>query len=166
MAFEFHLPDLAEGMAEAEVVSWKVKEGEPVELDQPIVEVMSDKATVEIPSPRAGTLSKIHYQEGEVGKVGEVLFIIDEAGAAASPPPAPGAPTTTAVTPPVQTAVPAKARGGAAEGTMAPPLGGTTRGASGRVLATPSTRRLARQLGVDSAQYELRGNTVELPPMM
>ena len=157
MAFEFHLPDLAEGMAEAEVVSWKVKEGEPVELDQPIVEVMSDKATVEIPSPRAGTLSKIHYQEGEVCKVGEVLFIIDEAGAAASPPPAPGAPTTTAVTPPVQTAVPAKARGGAAEGTMAPPLGGTTRGASGRVLATPSTRRLARQLGVELSAVRATG---------
>ena len=70
MAFEFHLPDLAEGMAEAEIVAWKVKVGDKVKLDQPLVEVMSDKATVEIGSPRAGTLSKINFAEGQVCPVG------------------------------------------------------------------------------------------------
>jgi pyruvate/2-oxoglutarate dehydrogenase complex dihydrolipoamide acyltransferase (E2) component len=94
MAFEFHLPDLAEGMTEAEVVGWKVKEGDQVAIDQPIVEVMSDKATVEIPSPRAGVLSRINYKEGQVCKVGEVLFVIDEVGAVAA------APQPTAARPP------------------------------------------------------------------
>ena len=89
MAFEFHLPDLAEGMTEAEVVGWKVKEGDAVALDQPLVEVMSDKATVEIPSPRAGRLSRINFREGQVCKVGEVLFVIDEGAGAAAAPPAP-----------------------------------------------------------------------------
>ena len=55
MAFEFHLPDIGEGVVEGEIVSWKVKVGDVVKLDQPIVEIMTDKATVEIPSPRATT---------------------------------------------------------------------------------------------------------------
>ena len=54
MAFEFKLPDIGEGVAEGEIVEWQVKEGDAVKLDQPMVEVMTDKATVEIPSPRAG----------------------------------------------------------------------------------------------------------------
>ncbi|MFT7619065.1 MAG: pyruvate/2-oxoglutarate dehydrogenase complex dihydrolipoamide acyltransferase (E2) component, partial [Planctomycetota bacterium] len=55
MAFEFKLPDLGEGVAEGEIVEWKVAVGDTVTEDQPLVEVMTDKATVEIPSPRAGT---------------------------------------------------------------------------------------------------------------
>src|SRR5918911_1627741 len=71
MAFQFHLPDIGEGVVEGEIVSWKVKEGDKVKLDQPLVEVMTDKATVELPSPRAGTVRK-------------VLVTIDEDGAAPS----------------------------------------------------------------------------------
>jgi pyruvate/2-oxoglutarate dehydrogenase complex dihydrolipoamide acyltransferase (E2) component len=70
MAFEFHLPDIGEGVVEGEIVAWKVKVGDVVRLDQPIVEIMTDKATVEIPSPRAGTIAKINYAEGQICPVG------------------------------------------------------------------------------------------------
>jgi pyruvate dehydrogenase E2 component (dihydrolipoamide acetyltransferase) len=169
MAFEFHLPDLAEGMTEAEVVGWKVKEGEAVALDQPLVEVMSDKATVEIPSPRAGTLKRINFREGQVCKVGEVLFVIEEGSASASASaPAPAArgqaaPTQASpaqVAPPAGAPVPASSGNGqgarevaAAARAARPEVAGAevidARGSRGRVLATPATRRLARTLGVD-----------------
>ena len=57
MAFDFYMPDIGEGVVEGEIVGWKVKEGDRVKLDQPIVEVMTDKATVELPSPRAGVIA-------------------------------------------------------------------------------------------------------------
>ncbi|HWM84929.1 MAG TPA: dihydrolipoamide acetyltransferase family protein [Kofleriaceae bacterium] len=151
MAFEFHLPDLAEGMTEAEVVGWKVKEGDTVTLDQPLVEVMSDKATVEIPSPRAGTLKQINFREGQVCKVGEVLFVIEEAGKAAT-------------AAPVKAPAAAPAAAGNGHGAREAPVVRAAPAASRdmpevvdarpgeRVLATPATRKLARQLGV-----ELRG---------
>src|SRR3984885_2784293 len=107
MAFDFYMPDIGEGVVEGEIVAWKVKEGDRVKLDQPIVEVMTDKATVELPSPRAGTIAKINYKDGEICPVGKVLVVIDEDGApAASPPPPPKAhaPTPPAQ-PPVQRAV-------------------------------------------------------------
>jgi pyruvate dehydrogenase E2 component (dihydrolipoamide acetyltransferase) len=89
MAFNFYMPDIGEGVVEGEIVSWKVKQGDRVKLDQPLVEVMTDKATVELPSPRAGTIVKIHYQDGQICPVGQILVTIEEeAGAAASPGPA------------------------------------------------------------------------------
>jgi len=78
MAFEFHLPDIGEGVVEGEIVSWKVAEGDVVKMDQPIVEIMTDKATVEIPSPRAGRIAKINYQAGQICPVGKVLLVIDD----------------------------------------------------------------------------------------
>src|SRR5690348_5574446 len=94
MAFNFFMPDIGEGVVEGEVVSWKVKEGDKVKLDQPLVEVMTDKATVELPSPRAGTIVKINYRDGQICPVGQVLVVIDD-GAGASASPAPAAPHTT-----------------------------------------------------------------------
>ena len=85
MAFEFHLPDIGEGVIEGEIVAWKVAEGDKVALDQPMVEIMTDKATVEIPSPRAGRIAKINYQAGQICPVGQVLVVIDEDGKAAAP---------------------------------------------------------------------------------
>ena len=83
---EYLLPDVGEGLTEAEIVAWKVKVGDTVKLDQPIVEIMTDKATVEIPSPRAGTIAKINYTEGQICPVGQVLLVIDDGkGAAAAP---------------------------------------------------------------------------------
>ena len=84
MAFDFYMPDIGEGVVEGEIVGWKVKEGDTVKLDQPIVEVMTDKATVELPSPRAGVIKKINYKDGEICPVGKVLVVIEEAGAAAA----------------------------------------------------------------------------------
>src|SRR5215468_318692 len=80
MAFDFYMPDIGEGVVEGEIVGWKVKEGDTVKLDQPIVEIMTDKATVEIPSPRAGKIAKINYTDGQVCPVGAVLVVIDDGG--------------------------------------------------------------------------------------
>src|SRR5688572_31957444 len=93
MAFDFYMPDIGEGVVEGEIVSWKVKVGDRVKLDQPIVEVMTDKATVELPSPRAGVITKINYKDGDICPVGKVLVTIAEDGEAPSKdnghPPAP-----------------------------------------------------------------------------
>ena len=78
----FKLPDLGEGLEEAEVVSWLVKEGEEVELNQPIVEVETEKALVQIPSPYAGVVEKLHGDVGDRVKVGAPLVSIKTAGGA------------------------------------------------------------------------------------
>src|SRR5579871_1848344 len=77
MSFEFRLPDIGEGVVEGEVVKWHVKPGDVVREDQPMVEVMTDKATVEIPSPKAGTVREIRAPAGQVAKVGQVMVVID-----------------------------------------------------------------------------------------
>src|SRR5213593_883255 len=70
MAREFKLPDIGEGVHEGEVVKWFVKEGDPVKENDPIVEVMTDKVTVQIPSPVTGKILQLRAKEGEVVKVG------------------------------------------------------------------------------------------------
>ena len=86
MALEFKLPDVGEGIAEGEIVQWLVSVGDVVEEHQPIVEVMTDKATVEIPAPQAGTITEIRGKEGDVIPVGDVIFVLDGAGAPAAGP--------------------------------------------------------------------------------
>jgi pyruvate dehydrogenase E2 component (dihydrolipoamide acetyltransferase) len=88
MVFEFKLPDVGEGIHEGEIVKWHVKSGDVVKEDQLIVEVMTDKATVEITSPRAGRIGELRAKEGQVAKVGDVIVTIEE-GAAGSKPAAP-----------------------------------------------------------------------------
>ena len=75
---DFKLPDLGEGVTEGEIDKWLVKEGDVVEEDDLIVEIITDKATAEIPSPWAGVVSKIHHAEGDVVPVGTVLISIGE----------------------------------------------------------------------------------------
>src|ERR1044071_6775055 len=81
---EFRLPDLGEGMQEDEVRRWLVKPGDTIKLDQPMVEVETDKAVVEIPSPIMGRISDIRVAEGQVAKLGEVLAIFDSVTASNS----------------------------------------------------------------------------------
>jgi pyruvate dehydrogenase E2 component (dihydrolipoamide acetyltransferase) len=124
-------------VVEGEIVKWKVKEGQILEQDQPMVEVMTDKATVEIPSPRPGRVDKILVEEGTICRVGQVMIVIDDGskGEAARA----GGNGKTA--PPA--APPARASAGAS------PASSSAASAAGRVLAAPSTRRLAREMGVD-----------------
>src|SRR5688572_27143161 len=83
--FEFKLPDIGEGVVEGEIVKWLVKEGDAVAEDQPLVEVMTDKATVTIPSPKKGKVLKTHGQEGELAKVHQPLVTLEtEAGGGAA----------------------------------------------------------------------------------
>ncbi|MCP4444059.1 MAG: 2-oxo acid dehydrogenase subunit E2 [Myxococcales bacterium] len=161
MSFKFHLPDLAEGMTEAEVVDWKVAVGDSVALDQPIVEVMSDKATVEIPSPKAGTVEALNYGPGDMCSVGEVLFVINEGGASVAPATASavaefedtaaGATTTVFNAADVAVAVAAGATSAKSSSAGKPVVIDATSGRT-RVLATPATRRVARQVDIDIAQ--------------
>ncbi len=158
MSYEFHLPDLAEGMTEAEVVDWKVAVGDSVTLDQPIVEVMSDKATVEIPCPKAGTVVSLNYGVGDMCNVGEVLFVINESGGATAAPAAseavsefddeaPGATTTV-----FQPKDAASAFSAASHGSSGRPEVIDATAGRAKALATPATRRKARQMGIDLTQ--------------
>ena len=128
MPYDVKLPDIGEGIAEGEIVRWLVKLGEAVREDQPLVEVMTDKASVEIPSPRAGVIAALRAEEGQVVPVGSVIISIALAGDAASP---------AALSPPVAAATTARAP--AAPAVAAP---------AGRVQASPAVRQLARDLGV------------------
>jgi pyruvate/2-oxoglutarate dehydrogenase complex dihydrolipoamide acyltransferase (E2) component len=83
VAYEFKLPDLGEGLTEGEVARWLVSEGDDVSEDQPLVEIQTDKTTVEIPSPAAGKVASILVEEGKVVPVGTVLVVIGEDGSAA-----------------------------------------------------------------------------------
>ena len=140
MPYEFKLPDLGEGVVEGEITRWLVSEGQSVEEDQPMVEVMTDKATVEIPSPVTGTVTKRFGQEGEIIKVGSTMLVIqgkeekeelpDAHVEAQVPEPVPAAPTSETIGP-----------------TPSP----------GPVLATPAVRRLAREMGVNLSQVKGSG---------
>ena len=142
MAFDFYMPDIGEGVVEGEIVGWKVKVGDKVKLDQPLVEVMTDKATVELPSPRAGTIKQINFKDGDICPVGKVLVVIEEEGGATASPGGNGHAKPAAHEPP-RAHVPQHA---------APAAGIQVVDATQtreRVLATPATRRLARQMGVE-----------------
>src|SRR5262245_61873277 len=85
MAFELRLPDIDEGVVEGEVVRWLVKVGDQVREDQPMVEVMTDKSTVEIPSPKAGRIASMTASEGKMCAVGQVMVTTETNGASARP---------------------------------------------------------------------------------
>ncbi|MBI2671780.1 2-oxo acid dehydrogenase subunit E2 [Candidatus Woesearchaeota archaeon] len=86
MPFEFKFPDVGEGIHEGTIVKWHVKIGDKVKEDQQIVSVETDKAVVEIPSPKTGTILKINFKEGEIIKVGQVLVVIGESKEVSSKP--------------------------------------------------------------------------------
>jgi pyruvate dehydrogenase E2 component (dihydrolipoamide acetyltransferase) len=141
MAYEFKFPDIGEGLTEGEIVRWLVKEGDEIKEGQPLVEVETDKALAEIPSPATGVVLKILAKEKEIVKVGQVIVIIGKKGEAlAAPPPRPRsvgvvgeleeapeeAPSVTVTAEPVKTVL-----------------------VSEHALGTPAVRALAKELGVD-----------------
>jgi pyruvate dehydrogenase E2 component (dihydrolipoamide acetyltransferase) len=134
--YEFKLPDIGEGVVEGEIVKWLVKEGDPVAEDQPLVEVMTDKATVTIPSPKKGTVLKTHGKEGDIAKVHGVLVTLQLDADATAP-----------------RAVPLKEA--APPAAVASPREVTSAGE--KVLATPVTRRMAREHGLDLAEINGSG---------
>jgi pyruvate/2-oxoglutarate dehydrogenase complex dihydrolipoamide acyltransferase (E2) component len=136
VAYEFKLPDLGEGLTEGEVARWLVAEGDEIAEDAPLVEIQTDKTTVEIPSPAAGVVARILVAEGEVVPVGTVLVVIG----GDAPGPAPAAPG------------PQEASNSLLQaGRGAAPASG------GRVQATPLVRRVAQELGVDVAAVSPTG---------
>lgn len=142
MSFEFKLPDLGEGVAEGEIINWKVAVGDQVEEDQPLVEIMTDKATVEIPCPKAGTIEAINHEAGAIVPVGDIIVVISgEESATTAPTPtpavaaAPSTPSISSAATPAATAV-------------ATPVAVS----DGKFLATPATRKLARDLAIDLNQ--------------
>ena len=85
MAFVFELPDVGEGVVEAEVVDWKVAIGDQVATDQPLCEITTDKAQIEIASPKSGTITKLYGDPGDIIRVHNPLCEIDESDAPAAP---------------------------------------------------------------------------------
>jgi pyruvate/2-oxoglutarate dehydrogenase complex dihydrolipoamide acyltransferase (E2) component len=145
---EFKLPDLGEGVTEAEIERWLVEEGAEIAEDQPLVEVITDKASAEIPSPFAGLVTRIHVKAGEVVPVGTVLVTIGSAEAAAG-----GAPPDLRSDSPrsAEDVAPALLRNSPAGGAPSSP----TRQAE--VKAMPPVRKLARELGIDLNQVPASG---------
>jgi pyruvate dehydrogenase E2 component (dihydrolipoamide acetyltransferase) len=141
--WEFKLPDVGEGVTEGEIVAWLVAPGDPVREDQPVVEVMTDKATVTIAAPRAGTVVETRGKVGEIVPVHSVLVVFELEGAA---PPAHGGDRngTHAAAPP--TAAGARP---ASPGEAPPAPGGGAGYFSDKPLAAPATRKLAREMRVD-----------------
>ena len=162
--FTFKLPDIGEGISEAEIVGWHVKVGDRVEEDQPIADMMTDKATVEMESPVAGTVVRLAGDPGDQVPIGSMLVEIEvEGDAPAAPPPseetieaetpgeamveeaaapeAPPAPTPTATPTPAPTPEPAVAK-------------------DEPVLASPAVRARAKELGIDLGQVKPNGDRI------
>jgi pyruvate dehydrogenase E2 component (dihydrolipoamide acetyltransferase) len=132
--YEFRLPDIGEGLAEAEVAKWLVSVGDQVKEDQPVVEMMTDKATVELPAPGRGVVVERLAAEGDVVKTGAVLYVLEtetQIGGGGHESPTPAAPE-------------------------ARPVSSPTAEAAG-VLAPPAVRKLAREMGVDLATVKGTG---------
>jgi 2-oxoisovalerate dehydrogenase E2 component (dihydrolipoyl transacylase) len=143
--YVFKLPDLGEGTVEAEIVSWRVKPGDTVAEDDVLVEVMTEKAAVEVPAPVGGRVISTTGAPGEMVPVGAALIVIDTAGAgAATLAPSPGAPAPSA--PSAVASIPsARSSNGAAA-----PAPAVAR--SGRVATSPAVRRRAHEAGIDLQQ--------------
>lgn len=164
MAKDFKLPDLGEGIHEAQVVNVMIKEGDTVKEDQMVMEVETDKAAVELPVPFAGVISKLNVKQGDTVHVGDVLLSVDEAGKGASAAKAPAREEAPAPKRAEQHA-PAKsapARDAEEEETEeAPPRRAVERApaarapvsigapSTGPIPAAPAVRRLARESGID-----------------
>ena len=140
MPFEFKFPDVGEGIEEGEIVEWNVKEGDNVKADQVIGKVETDKAVVDIPSPKSGKILKILVKPGQKVKVGQTMIVIGEKGEKAHSIGHRSDEESKAEQKIVRKKEPAKAYGVVGELEVAP---------EGEVLAMPRTRKLAEELGID-----------------
>ena len=161
MAYSFVLPDLGEGIADGEIRKWLIKEGDTIEEHQSVLEIETDKAVVEIPSPRGGTVLKIAKEEGEIAKVGEVLMVVGEAGEQVEAP-KPAEKKPVAVERPKSVSVVGE-------------LPEEEEEVEAAVLATPAVRALAKEKGISLDKVKGTGpggsitredvlNAVTLPP--
>lgn len=145
MAFKFKLPELGEGMAEGEVASWLVKEGDQIKEDDSLVEIQNDKSVSELPSPVSGTIKKIVAQEGDTVEIGDVLVEIDD-----------GSPDT-ADEPSTTTTAAQESTAPTTTTTAAPTAAAPTGSANQDYLAMPSVRQYARDQKVDLSQVTPTG---------
>jgi len=142
MAKAFRFPDVGEGITEGEIVRWLVKEGDEIREDQTLAEIETDKAIVEMPSPYKGFVLKVHAQERDIVKVGQILVTIGEKGEPVGEEPAPAGaekPSAPTIGPSVVGVVP------------------ESRAEIREVLAAPKVRRLAVELGVDIKRIQGTG---------
>ncbi|WHO40584.1 dihydrolipoamide acetyltransferase family protein [Sphingobium sp. AP49] len=166
--FTFKLPDIGEGIAQAEIVGWHIKVGDRVEEDQPIADMMTDKATVEMESPVAGTVVRLAGEPGDQVSIGAMLVEIETAGEGAAAAPAPSVETVEAETPGeaeiavpvqaepvVQAPAPQEAKSAAKPEPIVEPAGHAA-----PVLASPAVRARARELGIDLALVKPNGDHV------
>lgn len=141
----FILPDLGEGVHEAELIKWRVTPGQAVKEHDILAEMETDKALVEVPSPRAGTIKELFGKEGEVLHVGNPLVTYEGNGVAAEKPAAAKPPAPKAETAPAAPVAEEREDAGTVVGMMKKEEGPEP----GKALATPAVRRLARDLGLD-----------------
>ncbi|MHB8093335.1 MAG: dihydrolipoamide acetyltransferase family protein [Candidatus Aminicenantales bacterium] len=138
MAKEFKFPDVGEGITEGEIVRWLVAEGDAIKEDQGLAEIETDKAVVEMPSPFAGKVLKLHFKPGDIVKVGQVLATIGAEGESAA-------------------IVPEAAAPAAAGGAPAPAREEVPAAAGAEIAATPKIRKLALELAVDLSRIRGTG---------
>ncbi|MFY0663265.1 MAG: 2-oxo acid dehydrogenase subunit E2 [Natronospirillum sp.] len=148
MKIDFILPDIGEGIVECELVEWHVAEGDQIQEDQPVADVMTDKALVEITAMHTGTVSKLYCQKGDIAKVHEPLFEIEVAGNAANSPEK----DSVAVESAAPAAKPMLNQAASSVDTSQPSL---LRGH--KTLASPAVRRIAREHNLDLAQVQGSG---------
>ncbi|MEC8489002.1 MAG: dihydrolipoyllysine-residue acetyltransferase [Pseudomonadota bacterium] len=163
---DFILPDIGEGIVECEIVKWNVAEGDEIEEDQAVVEVMTDKAVVEIPAKNAGTVHRLYYAQGDIAKVHSALFALEVAGevttSSGTNDESPSANNSASSVAP-QSSVNTQTNGSSqqsaqvapskfSDGEYEPPIA-----IEGKVLASPAVRRVAREKNIDLSTVEGSG---------
>ena len=146
MAYKFKLPELGEGMAEGEIASWLVKEGDTVKEDDSLVEIQNDKSVEELPSPVSGTVKQIVAKEGDTVEIGDTLIVIDDGSPDTGDDAAPAPKAEEKASAPSTSNTPTSSAPTAATGS-----------ANAHYLAMPSVRQYARDQGVDLSQVTPSG---------
>ena len=163
---DFILPDIGEGIVECEIVKWNVAEGDEIEEDQAVVEVMTDKAVVEIPAKNGGTVHRLYYAQGDIAKVHSALFALEVAGEVTTTsgtnddsPSANNSASSVASQSSVNTQTNGSSQQSAqvapskfSDGEYEPPIA-----IEGKVLASPAVRRVAREKNIDLSTVEGSG---------